>query len=269
MAEEQNWLKEAAATTQKYSFLKDMPPECLYGHHGLRWLPQAVKDYIANGDILDIGAAVGDSLAVLDQYTSKRVVSYDLIPENAKEASKVAEHFSPEKHIIVTTGLSNFVGFHRVLNKFSIIAGLHETGDVLVPISTVDIEVRRLNLSVGLIKVDVEGTEAQVLEGAMETIQRFRPVISIGIYHNIEFYDLPKKLSEMGYRLRFALGQFSWGMHWEITCIAVPDFLPQIPDREKHLAGFSARWPCSDEKRFGANVDAIACFSTPETEYPG
>ena len=61
--------------------------------------------------------------------------------------------------------------------------GSHET--VQVPLTTVDNIVRELHLSrVDFIKMDIEGAEVRALHGAKETLQRFRPRLSIATEHN-------------------------------------------------------------------------------------
>lgn len=53
-------------------------------------------------------------------------------------------------------------------------------------IISIDEYVEKNNLSVGLIKMDIEGYELKALEGAKKTIKKFKPILLIGIYHNPE-----------------------------------------------------------------------------------
>jgi hypothetical protein len=50
-----------------------------------------------------------------------------------------------------------------------------------------------------LIKIDVEGWENEVLDGALQTIKRFHPVILIEISRN--FKETSGKLFDLGYSL--------------------------------------------------------------------
>jgi FkbM family methyltransferase len=217
------WLRERPLLEKKYSHIGDVRAEWAYNHHGLRWLPQSVKDYIRERDIIDVGASIGDSLTILDEYTNRKVISYELIPDTAEIARKAAAHLRPGKHFVLLCGLSNFIGNVSVPIHGNGLSGIHSKGCVIVPISTIDNEAKRLNLTVGLIKADVEGVEMDVLKGAIETIQRDRPVITMSIYHNVEFLDLPKLLLQLGYKLRFSFQQYSWHLHWEMICLAIPD----------------------------------------------
>lgn len=48
---------------------------------------------------------------------------------------------------------------------------------------------------VDFIKLDVEGAEPRVLEGARDTLLRHRPVLAISIYHGVtQYYDIPRFL---------------------------------------------------------------------------
>jgi FkbM family methyltransferase len=217
------WHRERPLLDKKYRHIGYAGAEWAYNHHGLRWLPQSVKDYIRERDIIDVGASIGDSLTILDEYTNRKVISYELIPDTAEIARKAAARLPPEKHFVFLCGLSNFTGNLSVPIHGDGGSGIHSRGSVVVPISTIDSETKRLNLTVGLIKADVEGSEIEVLKGALETIQRDRPVVTMSIYHNIEFLDLPKLLLQLGYKLRFSFQQYSWHLHWEMICLAIPD----------------------------------------------
>jgi len=62
------------------------------------------------------------------------------------------------------------------------------------------------NLEVGLIKLDVEGYELEVLTGARKTIKRFKPVMAISIYHRgQDFFEIPRLIKNLvpEYKLRF------------------------------------------------------------------
>jgi hypothetical protein len=122
---------------------------------------------------------------------------------------------------VFNLGLSNVSSFVSVVGEGPGHSNFKSAGDVIVNITTIDAEAKRLNLRVGLIKADVEGVEIDVVLGALDTIQRDRPVIAMSIYHNEEFIYLPKLLGKLGYELRFLFPAFLY-MHYEAIVIAIP-----------------------------------------------
>ena len=60
---------------------------------------------------------------------------------------------------------------------------------------TIDYIVKKLNLSkVDFIKIDVEGSEIEVLDGAKYTIKTFKPRMAVCLYHKKEDWELIPKL---------------------------------------------------------------------------
>jgi hypothetical protein len=60
--------------------------------------------------------------------------------------------------------------------------------------------------SVGLIKLDVEGSELDVLMGAKKTIEEHKPVLIVSVYHRgQDFFEIPKLVKEIEprYKMRF------------------------------------------------------------------
>ena len=72
-------------------------------------------------------------------------------------------------------------------------------GTEKVEITTLDRAMEKENIPrVDFIKIDTEGYEAQVLEGARRTIQKWKPIIAMSAYHNKnDKHDLPKLLKEI------------------------------------------------------------------------
>lgn len=66
------------------------------------------------------------------------------------------------------------------------------------PVTTVDAFVEEQRVSkVDFIKMDIEGFELPALEGARETIQRFRPKLAISLYHKpLDIIDIPLWLAQ-------------------------------------------------------------------------
>jgi FkbM family methyltransferase len=221
------WEKERSEVGRKFPFVSTNFPEIWFQHHGLRFLSERVKHYVSERDILDIGASGGDSLSILDNYTTRRIFSYEPSPGRAQSASTVAGKFSQEKHFVFNLGLSNCSSVVSITESGNGPASFQSTGNTTVHMTTIDEEAGRLNFTVGFIKADTEGAEIDVILGGLETIKRDRPVISMSIYHNEEFLDLPKLLASLGYQLRFFYGAFMH-LHYEANVIAIPPELEPV-----------------------------------------
>ena len=79
-----------------------------------------------------------------------------------------------------------------------------------VEVITLDDYVREHNLDVGLIKVDVEGFEPEVIRGALETIKKSHPVLVLAFYHTPEeFYELKSYIESLNLGYRFQVRRSS------------------------------------------------------------
>ena len=77
------------------------------------------------------------------------------------------------------------------------------TEELKVQEVTVDQFVKENNLDVGLITIDVEGAEKDLLSGAVETIKSQKPMLFISIYHSAEdFFEIKPWIEnlDLGYK---------------------------------------------------------------------
>lgn len=71
---------------------------------------------------------------------------------------------------------------------------------------------------VDFIKMDIEGAEPFALEGALETVKRYRPKLAISLYHSWhDFVEVPRMLAELDLNYRFYLDHFT--IHHEETVL--------------------------------------------------
>ena len=92
-----------------------------------------------------------------------------------------------------------------------------------MPATSVDDEKNKLNLpKIDFIKLDVEGSELEVLKGAKKTIEKDRPQMAISIYHTIDdFINIPLYLSKNLKNYIFHLGHYSYDLS-ETVMYAIP-----------------------------------------------
>ena len=158
--------------------------------------------------VLDVGAHVG----VFTLKASK---------EAGKEGLVVACEPHPTTYALLLTNLrgsrcENVVPLNIALCDFegegklfvspsSMVHSLAFKRDrwIRVNVDTLDNTVRKLGLKrVDFIKIDVEGAELQALRGAEETLEKFKPILSIAAYHTpTEVDEITETLSSKGYRI--------------------------------------------------------------------
>lgn len=181
---------------KKKYILENYNEEVFYYHHGLRFSNEKILNYIYNKDIIDVGANIGDSLLVLQNYTNRKIHLYDISPKNIKKLKKNLRlnKINPDKYTIHMLGLSNFKwnitlsdggGGGVGINKFR-----DSRNEITVNVNTLDNELNNTNCEIGFLKVDIEGEGVNFIKGAKNVIKLNRPVISIAIYHNYdEFFE--------------------------------------------------------------------------------
>ena len=75
---------------------------------------------------------------------------------------------------------------------------------------TVDQFVSENDLDVGLITIDVEGAEQNLLKGALDTIKSQKPLLFISIYHNVaDFFEIKPWIQslDLGYEFEIVKEQ--------------------------------------------------------------
>lgn len=176
-----------------------------YYKHGLDTL--ITKDSIGGKAILDVGGFIADSVLIFrEMFPNNPIYSFEPIEENYQLACKTLllneiKNAKIEKLALgdtkaninmVATESSNFSGSY-----------ISENGSNAVNMDTLDSYVASHNISVGLIKVDIEGYEPNFLKGAEKTIREQKPILLISIYHNYhDFYKIKPLIASwnLGYR---------------------------------------------------------------------
>ncbi len=170
------------------------------------------KEKILNNDIIDAGAYVGDSALVLSKYTNKKIHSFEPLQTNYDRMLKTIKINDLENIVPVKLGLGakadnaiiNSVKDVECMASFSKDYIGSETENV--SITTIDDYVKENNIKIGLIKTDVEGFEQNLLMGAIETIKRDKPVLSISIYHTFDdFFNIKPWIENLNLGYKFKI----------------------------------------------------------------
>jgi len=143
-----------------------------------------VADLMLDDDpvIFDIGASIGAvTAAFAKRFPEGRVVAFEAAPSVHRSLHETVRRSTGAPVSIVESAVSSQRGvlrFHEDGNGSGWGFLSEELGGVSVPVTTVDDAVESLGIDrVDFIKIDVEGGELGVLQGAVNTLSRDRPIV--------------------------------------------------------------------------------------------
>ena len=115
--------------------------------------------------------------------------------------SNRTESFSLFTPIVHGVALTQYSSFHsdKLRKQIEHDLGIERTDYGVVEKSVQTLTLDSLKLSPFFIKIDVEGSEKAVLEGSLETIKRFLPVILVEIQNQETYSSIYDLLNENGY----------------------------------------------------------------------
>ena len=189
----------------KYKFLKRGEPEL--------WL---IRHLVEPGTTaIDIGASIGIYAAEMARYAGK-VIAFEANPAVAEFTRSVAARNVEVMNIALSsrTGRTTLTvplnARGRAVTELASIAPTQQRGEKAI---TVEVETRRLDdfsvSNCGFIKIDVEGHEEAVLDGASALIAAQRPVLMIEL---VEAFNpgvvarLAERYAALSYSVFFSKG---------------------------------------------------------------
>ena len=108
----------------------------------------------------------------------------------------------------IKCALSDKNGEERFSQGFDFASKLNRLGKDNVKIANLD----SLNIPATFIKMHLEGGELDALKGAVNTIQKYRPIIAITIYHNPDgVWKIPLFLINTAKNYKYYMRLHSWG----------------------------------------------------------
>lgn len=108
-----------------------------------------------------------------------RIIAFE--PDSATFA-RLKFNFAHEDRVEpINAGLSRATGVLRFVSDASRAARLSEEGDLEVPVTSIDETLR--GAPVSYLKLNIEGAGLDTLEGARNSIARWKPILAISAYH--------------------------------------------------------------------------------------
>jgi FkbM family methyltransferase len=173
------------------------------------------------GDVvIDGGACTGDSALVFSNAVGAtgRVIAFDPVAEHCSLIKHNVAEFPYQNVTVVPAGLSNRTVMAPPISINRCAPGFRVSSPE-VPIRSLDSMVMAGDMDrVDFIKMDIEGSEIDALNGAVGTISRFKPKLAISLYHNPnDLFAIPLMVKEMCPTYRFFLGHYT--IHYDETVL--------------------------------------------------
>lgn len=177
-----------------------------------------------NAIFVDLGAYIGDTIFnFLETYgidSYQKIYAYEMTKDSFNSLQKNVEEYP--NIITKQIGVSNFIGKGSILeNKTSNQANLlvsNEKGDI--SITTLDEDIKE---QIDILKMDIEGSELEALEGAINHIKNEKPKLLISIYHGYpDFIRIWKWVQNLNLNYHFYLRYYGTSLFpTEIVLFAI------------------------------------------------
>lgn len=186
------------------------------GVHDIHFDQYATENFdVKPGDvIIDGGAFIGDTAVLFDAKTQGdcEVHAFELLDENLRLMERNLDLNGLAGKVFVnklalgdSTGNEISIAQTRLQASMS----LMYPGEIKVTMTRLDDYVKDRGLKrVDFIKFDIEGAEIPALEGARETIERFRPRMALCLYHKWDdVLTIPAFLDSLNFDYHY---EFKW-----------------------------------------------------------
>ena len=160
--------------------------------HGLATASPEELSYIRHRDFIDAGAYCGESSLVLSEFMPRRIDAFEPVPEYRKKMEEILAEAGLNIPVAVHPEALGAVSGEQEFLINDQGSSLAETGHARSSEGKIHVPVRRLDdlvsawpdADIGFIKADVEGAGRSMLSGMVETVRKFRPILSLAIYHS-------------------------------------------------------------------------------------
>lgn len=203
--------------------------------YGLYDLPQSTLNNLAGKTIVDGGAYIGDTVLVFKHFFAQsKIIAFEPVSKNYKQLTSMFQEAIDKGTVeAINLGLGaqkSTMRISRVQGEVDSMASLIRDYkvDTLyedIKVITLDSFVSEHQVSVGLIKLDGEGFEEDILKGALHTITTQKPILVIAMYHHPEqFYGMKSYLESLNLGYKFRVRRSCYGSPLcELVLIAYQD----------------------------------------------
>ena len=203
-------------------FRLDLDYERLHRDRGEEYFAEDLVQLQDHEVFVDCGAYTGDTIASFMRHSPRfeNIIAFEPDPSNFAALERYVGTLEVRDRIAI---LPRAVSSRCEVLRFS------DHSDMTSKITMEGTEVMATSLDAALsdicptfIKLDVEGAEEAVLDGARDTLQRSRPVLAIALEHNShDLWRLPLKVASLvdGYAFHF---RHHSEQGFDLVCYAIP-----------------------------------------------
>lgn len=162
--------------------------------------------------LIDGGGYDGDTIEEFVNYTKgkfKRIYSFEPQKDKAEIIEEKIWRYG-DRIRLYKKGLYDCekeIGFS---NGNAALSGKIIEGEESEKIWTIDLD-SAVDEAVSFIKMDIEGAELKALQGAADTIKKYKPKLAICIYHKPEdLWDIPRYIDSLVPEYKFYIRHFGW-----------------------------------------------------------
>lgn len=186
------------------------------GSYEEKWIKK-IEKLVKKKTFIDVGANIGIYPLSLFKK-AKYIYAFEPEEENYKrleqniKINRITNIKSVKKAVSDKNGVTATLYINRKDKGWSSLMMRHKDGKELVKLTSLDYFLtKNKTKNIGLIKIDVEGAELNVLRGALKTLQRFHPPVLVEFndtfsrlsgYNVIELYKLMEKLNYRAFWLK-------------------------------------------------------------------
>lgn len=168
--------------------------------------------YPEGGAFVDAGCFNCDTSVRFSRWCDgkySKIFAFEPDAINMKKCKKMAQENRLQRIDFYQFGLAKEVGVAHFVTSGTVKSAIcnHEEGEK-IPLTTIDSIVKETKTS--FIKMDIEGAELSALQGAINTIQRDKPLCAISVYHKPgDMVVIMDYLMELVPEYKFALRHYS------------------------------------------------------------
>ncbi|WP_456439447.1 FkbM family methyltransferase [Psychroserpens sp.] len=185
-------------------------PEALYDlMEGRQYFPKDIIQLTSSEAFVDAGAYVGDTLITFLENVNNEFDSYFAFEPDIKNYQMLQNFVDKSELEKVSTynlGVSNKKAQLRFKSDLvnTVKSNFSEDGDLVIDVDSIDniLDGKRATF----IKMDIEGAEYDALNGAKETIKKYKPKLAVSMYHKQDdLFKLPDYIKSLRPDYKFYL----------------------------------------------------------------